>query len=159
MKNLSLPILAIAALAIAAPITKAQTYTGLVDLPDGQEFNCGSAGAVICKGLPLLVSNGSSSVKETVWFSQYSASNFVVWPVDPLGLDNSTGLAHFTSPDQGIKTGPGTHQLDLTFAGTTGNGTPYSGTFVLYYTTYFQSGRGGGWKWVVTGGKITVNVV
>ena len=153
MRKLSLFLLAAMLFVAGTAVTSAQTYTGTVG-----QFNCGQL-AVSCDGLPLLLNNGTELVNESIWFDQNVEADFVVFPLDPLGLDTSNPnlLAKITSPIQQLSTAKGTQTIYLMFSGTDSKGKAYSGAMNLHYTTYLVVGRGGGgWHWVVTGGTVAI---
>jgi hypothetical protein len=160
MIKASIRLLICAAL-VAAPMLFAQTYTGTVS-----PWSCGHVSNINCWGIPMLINDGSTVVNESVWISYYgtptyTASNFLVFPMDPLGLDNSTGFAKFTSPSfpPTLSTAPGTQTLPFAFAGTTGAGQPYTGTLLLNYVTYLGGyGRTRGYYWMVTGGTVSITI-
>ena len=157
MKRTILAVTA-AVLGICSITSHAQTtYTGVVSA-----FNCGRISNINCYGIPMLVNDGTDLVNETIWIDDGPASDSVVFPTDPLGLDNVNGIARITSPLQHLNLNSGVQTITFTFAGHDSNQAAYTGTLTLNYTTYYSSGGGGrggapaGYRWIVTGGSITI---
>jgi hypothetical protein len=144
----------------ASTMLHAQTLTGTL----GQHV-CGPM-SPYCDGIPAVVHDGTELVNETIWVDQQTSGGFIYFTgTDPLGLqgqrpDGGYGALIVNTPYQPISRYGGS--LLYNFKGSNKQGVPYTGVLTLTYTAYYSRGGGGkggggaGWRWLVTGGTISI---